>query len=281
MKINWFPGHMTKALRMMESEIKNIDAVIYVLDARAPYSCFNPSFEKIVGNKPILYVLNKADLCEKKDIDLWLRYFSKNNNKAIALNSVKSGNKKEILDSIKHLCKDKVLKYETKGILTRIRVMVLGVPNSGKSTLINNIIGSAKTITGNKPGVTRGKQWIVVDKMFEILDTPGTLWPDIENQDCAINLALIGSIKNDVLDVNELALELIKVLKSNYKTELNSRYKLQDEENLPVEILEQIAVNRKFLLKGNEIDFERTSLALIDDFRKGRIGKIILELPNV
>lgn len=281
MKINWFPGHMTKALRMMSQEIKNIDAVIYVLDARAPYSCFNPSFIDIVGDKPILYALNKADLCSKEDVDLWLNYFSKNNSKAIALNSVKSGNKKLIIDAIKVLCKNKIEKYSSKGILSRVRVMVIGVPNSGKSTLINNIIGVAKNITGNKPGVTRGKQWVVVDKMFEILDTPGTLWPDIEDQNYAVNLALIGSIKDEVVDVGDLSLHLIDILKQYYKDDLKNRYEINDIAQDNVTMLEEIAINRKFLLKGNEVDFERASKAIIDDFRKGRIGKIILEKPNV
>lgn len=277
MKINWFPGHMTKALRMMADEISKVDAIIYVLDARAPKSCFNPSFFSIIDGKPILFVLNKADMCEKTDVENWIRYFSKNGNKAISLNSTLSGSSKLITGHLREICSDKIEKYKSKGLKIGVRAMVLGVPNSGKSTLINNIVGSAKTITGNKPGVTKGKQWVRASNDVELLDTPGTLWPSLEDQIIARNLVFIGSIKNEVVDINDVALELIDYLKTNYSEVLCARYSLEDLDKENYEILEDIALNRKFLLKGNDIDFERTSLSIIDDFRKGRLGKIILE----
>lgn len=281
MKINWFPGHMTKALRMMQEEVKNIDVIIYVLDARAPKSCFNPSFYSIVEGKPILFILNKSDLCDEKDIKNWINYFTNKNHSCIALNSTQSGSTKLITDMLRKLCCEKIEKYKSKGLNIRIRSMIIGVPNSGKSTLINNMVGIKKAITGNKPGVTKGKQLIALRDGVDLLDTPGTLWPSFEDQNIARNLVFIGSIKDDVVDINDVGIELVSFLKNNYPNNLMERYKLETLEKENYEILEDIAVQRKFLLKGNEIDFERTSHSILDDFRKGRLGKIILDKADV
>lgn len=279
--INWFPGHMTKALRMMAEEVKNIDAIIYVLDARAPMSCLNPSFYNLTENKPTLYVLNKADMCEKADVDYWVKFFNKQNCKAVALNSTESGSAKNISSILKDLCKDKIEKFKSKGMNIGVKAMVLGVPNSGKSTLTNNLVGKAKAKAGNKPGVTRGKQWINIGNGIELLDTPGTLWPSLDNQEVAKKLAFIGSISDNVLDINELSIELIDYFKNNHKSNLEERYNISIDDKENIEILEDICYSRKYLLKGNECDYDRTCRAIIDDFRKGKLGKITLDKKYV
>lgn len=277
-KINWFPGHMTKALREMEEEAKNVDMIIYVLDARAPKSCVNPEFIKIIGNKPILYVLNKADMVEEQDLKPFLPYFKKPNTEAVLLDSTKSGAIKQIEPIMVNLCQEKLNKYKQKGFKINLRAMVLGVPNSGKSTLINNLCGSKKTITGNKAGVTRGKQWLALKNGFEVLDTPGTLYPNITNQQIALNLAFIGSIKNEVVDVNELAIDFLNFCKKHYFNNLQEKYNLQDKNMSALEMLDEIATYKHYLLKGAEPDYDRTCIAIIDDFRKGKLGKIILDI---
>lgn len=277
-KINWFPGHMTKALREMEEEAKNVDMIIYVLDARAPKSCVNPEFIKIIGNKPILYVLNKADMVEEQDLKPFLSYFKKPNTEAVLLDSTKSGAIKQIEPIMVNLCQEKLNKYKQKGFKINLRAMVLGVPNSGKSTLINNLCGSKKTITGNKAGVTRGKQWLALKNGFEVLDTPGTLYPNITNQQIALNLAFIGSIKNEVVDINELAIDFLNFCKKHYFNNLQEKYNLQDKTMSALEMLDEIATYKHYLLKGAEPDYDRTCIAIIDDFRKGKLGKIILDI---
>lgn len=277
-KINWFPGHMTKALREMEEEAKNVDMIIYVLDARAPKSCVNPEFIKIIGNKPILYVLNKADMVEEQDLKPFLPYFKKPNTETVLLDSTKSGAIKQIEPIMVNLCQEKLNKYKQKGFKINLRAMVLGVPNSGKSTLINNLCGSKKTITGNKAGVTRGKQWLALKNGFEVLDTPGTLYPNITNQQIALNLAFIGSIKNEVVDINELAIDFLNFCKKHYFNNLQEKYNLQDKTMSALEMLDEIATYKHYLLKGAEPDYDRTCIAIIDDFRKGKLGKIILDI---
>lgn len=269
---------MIKALRVMEKEVKNIDIVIYVLDARAPLACLNPEFNKIIKNKPILFILNKIDIAdnvkiEKEKIeDCLLNYFS-NKVDIVKLNSTMSGAKKIILEKINYLCREKIEKNVSKNINAYIRGMVVGVPNCGKSTLINNLCGKGKTITGDKPGVTRGKQWVNVEKNIQILDTPGTLYPNLENQQFAKFLAYIGSIKDEVVDINELACDFISDIEKQYGTILNNRYQVELL-GLPFEKIQQIAIKKNLLIKGGEIDFDRTCFMIIDDFRKGRLGHL-------
>lgn len=275
-KINWFPGHMAKALRDMTEEVKNVDMVIYVLDARAPKSSVNPEFVGIIGNKPILYILNKADLVEKQDLARFYDYFKKPNTEVLELNSTVLGAIKRIEPIMTRLCSEKLEKYKQKGFKINLRAMVLGVPNSGKSTLINNLCGSKKTITGDKAGVTRGKQWLSLKNGFEVLDTPGTLYPNITNQQTALNLAFLGSIRNEVVDMNELALDFLNFCKKHHFKNLQEKYKL--EENCSaLEMLDQIASFKHYLLKGGDVDYDRTCFAIIDDFRKGKLGKICLD----
>lgn len=275
-KINWFPGHMQKTLRMMEEEVKKIDVLIYVLDARAPLACINPEFVKIIGEKPILYVFNKIDLADKNKIKKIKAILLKDNQRALELNSTSSGALKSVEKELNILCNDIIQKYNNKGIKYFVKAMVIGVPNSGKSTLVNNLCGNSKALTGNKPGVTKSKQWVRLLNNYEILDTPGTLWPNLNNEDLAYRLAFIGSIKDEIISIEELAILLIEILLKEYPNELLSRYKLSNKEKKPLEILEKIGETRKLLIKGGEIDYERTAKTIIDDFRKGRIGKITI-----
>ncbi len=275
-KINWFPGHMQKALRMMEAEAKNVDALIYVLDSRAPFACLNPEFVRIIGSKPILYVLNKIDLADEKKIKEIKTKLPGENKLVIELNSTASGAIGLVTSSLNALCKATIEKYKNKGVNYFVRAMVLGVPNCGKSTLVNNLCGSKKAITGNKPGVTKGKQWVKLSNNIEILDTPGTLWPNLIDEGEAKKLAFIGSIKDDVVEIEQLSLFLLEALLKTYPKELEERFSVQVENKTPLEIMEEIAERQKYVVRGGEIDYERTAKAILDDFRKGRIGKITL-----
>ncbi len=277
MKINWFPGHMTKALRTMEKEIKTIDFVIYVLDARAPLASVNPKFQELVGGKPIIYVLNKIDLADDSVTDQFRKYFCSSNSTCLALNCTQSGIISKIESVAKTLCSAKIDKYRAKGLTTILRCMVLGVPNSGKSTLVNNLCGAGRAVTGNKPGVTKGKQWVRVTPTFEVLDTPGTLWPSFSEEWQGENLALVGSIRDEVFDVGELALVLIEKLQKLYPNALSLRYNVDTQDKTALEIYEDIAAAKKFMLRGGEVDYERTAKTIVDDFRKTRLGKITLE----
>lgn len=278
LKIHWFPGHMTKALRLIESELKNIDVVIYVLDARAPLSCINPSLDNLTNNKPILYVLNKEDLANSEKTEKYIKYLKKDNTDCVSTNSTLTKINDYVITKINSLCKQKIDKYKEKNINITVKAMVVGVPNCGKSTLINSLCNKAKTVSGNKPGVTRGKQWVRISSNIELLDMPGTLWPSFSNQTTAKNLAYIGSIKDDVLDINELSLEFIKDIINLDKTILEKRYNIKiEKQDEPVDILEKIGYSRKFLIKGGEIDYDRTSFTLLDEFRKGKLGRITLK----
>ena len=275
-KLNWFPGHMAKALKEMSEEVKNVDMVIYVLDARAPKSSINPEFVGIIGSKPILYILNKADMVLPEDLSKFKAGFKGNNSYVLELNSTKTGAIKMIEPIMTNLCCEKIEKNRAKGFNTRLRAMVIGIPNSGKSTLINNLCGKKKTITGDKAGVTKGKQWLTLGNGFEVLDTPGTLYPKINNNKTAINLAMIGSIRNEVIDMPELAIDFINFCKST-NFGILSYYNVTDKSLSNLEILEQIAEHKNFLLKRGELDYDKTAFAIIDDFRKGKLGKIILD----
>ncbi len=278
MVIQWYPGHMDKALREMQNVVKLVDAIVYVVDARAPFSCLNPKYKDIIGNKPSIIVFNKADLVDEDELCLWKDVFENLGFEVVSLNSTISNASKSLTMKAEKLLKPKIEKNKTKGIHIPIRLMVIGVPNCGKSTLINNVCSNKKTITGDKAGVTRANQWVKIGGNFELLDTPGTLWPSFENDRVAKNLAYIGSIKDEVLDIEELAFEFINDLKYAYFENLSKRYDLKcDKSADTIEIFDEICVNRNFKLKGNEIDYNRGAKTIIDDFRKGRLGKIILD----
>ena len=271
MKINWFPGHMKKALREISSELARTDIVIYVLDSRAPISSINPSLNRLVGNKPILYVFNKMDLADSERVKFLAKDYKSPNSDYVCLNSTMSGASKVIKGKILQLTKEKIEKGLSKGIKMIIRAIVIGVPNSGKSTLVNNLCGKAKTVTGNRPGVTKTTQWLSIGDNIELCDTPGTLYPNLENQEVAKKLLFIGSIKDEVVvDIVELAEDFLKMASKHYKDLLIKRFGGELS-------LDAIAKKRGYILSKDELDIERTAQAVLDDFRKGRIGKITLD----
>ncbi len=276
MDIHWFPGHMTKSLRMMQESVKNVDLIFYVVDARAPKSCINPAFSPIISNKKIVFVLNKSDLIPEDKVKFWIDFLKNSGDDAFALNSTSSKSAQPLIAVAKRLCKEKIDKLKAKGINASIRAMVIGVPNCGKSTLINNLCGKASTVTGNKAGVTKGKQWVRVGEYFEVLDTPGTLYPKLSDKTAAFRLAFIGSIKDEVVDKNELACILIKELNSIDPKIISEKYRIDLNDDIDL-IMSDIARSRGYLMKGNVPDIDRTCIAVIDDFRKGKLGKVCLD----
>ena len=277
MHFQWYPGHMTKAKRMMQENIKLIDLVIELVDARVPISSRNPDIDELGKNKARLILLNKSDLAEDKWNDAWSEYFREKGFSVVKVNSKKGGGIKSINGVIQEACKEKIERDRKRGILNRpVRAMVVGIPNVGKSTFINALAGKACAKTGNKPGVTKGKQWIRLNKNVELLDTPGILWPKFEDQEVGIRLAFVGSIKDDILNMEELALKLIDYLKERYTGLLEKRYGISEAGNA-VEILGTIAKARGCLKKGEELDYTKASGLLFDDFRGGKIGRITLE----
>ena len=280
--IQWFPGHMTKTFRVMEKEIKNIDVVIILLDARIPYSSQNPEVEKLIKNKPRVYILNKRDLADENITNQWIKYFKSNGMGAIAINSKTGKNSKVIVDKVHAELSELLERREKRGIeKLKIKAMMVGIPNVGKSTFINSLAGTRRAKAQDRPGVTRGKQWVTVGDL-DLLDMPGVLWPKFENQNVAANLAFIGSIKDDVLDIEELAVALISELKEIYPELLKDRYKLTDEDlqGESYEILGTIARKRGMLLPGGVENTERASIMLCDEFRGSKMGRISLERPS-
>ena len=280
MTIQWFPGHMTKALRMMQDNADIVDAIGYVLDARAPASCFNPSFNKIIGNKPCVFILNKCDLADESKLEEWRKYFRSNNLSFVNATATASAEAGKITSAFADITADLRSKYKAKGIFKPVRCLIIGVPNCGKSTLINCLSGRKTVITGDKPGVTKGKQWVRLQSGLELLDTPGTLWPKFDNERLAARLCFIGSVKDDVVDLYEVSNMLLAELAEQYPHNLAERYKLSLDGKTTGEIFQDIAVKRGFLLRGGEIDHDRCSKAILDDFRKGKIGKVTLDLPK-
>ena len=274
--LQWFPGHMTKAMRMMEESVKLVDGVLLVLDARAPHASLNGKLDKLFVNKKILYVINKSDLVTDKDIKLTLSAFKNEGRRAVAVSAVDKKTVDLLYSEIFSLLKEKLEKNKEKGIFKPVRIMVAGIPNTGKSTIINALSGGKKTMTGNKAGVTRGRQWVRL-KDLELLDTPGTMPPAFENQTLAMHLAFIGSMNDANLDFSDLAYELIKFLAEKYPHLLKEKYGIDDPSLPAPELFNKICIRRGFIMKGGEYDYERCAVAVIDDFRKGRIGKILLD----
>ena len=280
MHFQWYPGHMTKARRMMQENIKLIDLIIELVDARVPLSSRNPDIDELGRNKARLILLNKADLAEDSRSDEWIDYFRSKGYSAVKVNSKKGGGIKSIQSVIQEACKEKTERDRKRGILNRpVRAMVVGIPNVGKSTFINSLAGKACAKTGNKPGVTKGKQWIRLNKSVELLDTPGILWPKFEDQSVGLKLAFIGSIKDEILQTEELAAELIKFLNAAYPGVLEEKYGIESSDD-PYVCLREIAESRHCLVRGNELDTEKAASILLDDFRGGRLGRITLERPE-
>ncbi len=286
MNIQWYPGHMTKAKRAMKEDIKLIDLIIELVDARVPLSSRNPDIDELGAGKARMVLLNKSDLADDRANEQWIRYFTEKGFHVLKVNCKSGSGLKQIHATVQEACKEKIERDRRRGILNRpIRAMVVGIPNVGKSTFINAFAGKACTKTGNKPGVTKGNQWIRLNKSLELLDTPGILWPRFEDQEVGLNLAFIGSINDEILNKDELAMELVKVLADRYPWAFKERYQIEklpsgNEMNDYLLVLEQVAKARACLLKGGELDLAKAASILLDDFRSGRLGKITLELPK-
>ena len=281
MDIQWYPGHMTKAKRQMQEDMKLIDMIIELVDARVPLSSRNPDINELGKNKSRLILLNKSDLSDPKVNLAWREYFRSIGMGCLLVDSRKKSDLKNIPQLVTEACREKLERDARRGIKNRpIRAMVAGIPNVGKSTFINSYAGRACTKTGNRPGVTKGKQWIRMGKGLELLDTPGILWPKFDDPDVGKRLAMIGSVNDNILNIEELSLELIRFLQSSYPSALSERYTLGEEGQDAVKILEEIAQKRNCIVRGNEISYKKAADLLIDDFRSGKLGRISLESPE-
>lgn len=279
MNYQWYPGHMTKARRMMEENIKLIDLIIELVDARIPFSSRNPDIDALGRNKARLILLNKSDLADESANKLWKEYFEKQGMYVLEVNSKSGSGIKAIHGLVQAACKEKIERDRKRGILNRpVRAMVVGIPNVGKSTFINAFAGKACTKTGNKPGVTKGKQWIRLNRSLELLDTPGILWPKFESQEVGLKLALIGSMNDNIVSAEEMAMSLIDMLKERCGGVLMERYGVTEDKEAFV-LLKDIAGKRGCILKGEELDTKKAASLVLDDFRSGRLGRITLETP--
>jgi len=269
LSIHWFPGHMTKALRMLADEIKNCDLVVYMLDARAPMSCLNPSFEEITQRRPTLFVLNKVDLSPENSPLRLEGWMPKADGVCIKMNSTASGMRPKAIEAITRLMKPRIDAFRAKGVTKTLRAMVIGVPNCGKSTFINNLASRAKTVTGDRPGVTKGKQWLSISDNLWLLDTPGTLYPKITNPQVALNLAYIGSIKDDILPLIEISKQLLVDLEKLKPGCVAERFNATD--------FDEICKKRGYVLRGGILDEERAAKAIMTEFRAGKLGRFNLD----
>ncbi len=280
-QIQWFPGHMAKTRRMISENLKNVDVVIEILDARIPYSSRNPEITKLTENKPSLIILNKANLADPQQNKVWQEHYSSDKTACILVDCLTGEGLNKILPAIRELIRDKLERYESKGMNRRIFAMVLGIPNVGKSTLINKLSGNKKAKVENRPGVTRDKQWFSTGIGLDIMDMPGILWPKFEDRTVGENLALTGAIKDDVLQIEELAMAYCNRMKCLYPDLLAARYKLGEKETFAdmgdYDLLCYIGKKRGFLISGGEINTERTADMLLDEFRAAKLGRITLD----
>ena len=280
MNYQWYPGHMTKARRMMQENIKLIDLVIELVDARVPLGSRNPDIDELAKGKGRIVLLNKADLADDGCTERWIAWFKEQGIHALRINARSGMGMKQIQPLVQEACKEKIERDRRRGIKNRpVRTMVVGIPNVGKSTFINSFAGKACAKTGNKPGVTKGNQWIRLNKTLELLDTPGILWPKFEDQAVGLKLAFIGSIKDEILQTEELASELVDFINRSYPGVLEEKYAIEHSDD-KFEVLEKIAQSRHCLVRGNEFDTEKAAAILLDDFRNGRLGRITLEVPE-
>ena len=282
LNIQWFPGHMTKAQRMIEDQMKQVDAVCEILDARIPMASRNPDVDRLAGAKPRIVVLNRIDLADPNATARWREWFKAGGYAVLEADSRSGRGVKGFAGAVRSVLKETIEAYAAKGQVGRpMRVMIVGIPNVGKSTFINQVARRKAAVAGDRPGVTRGKQWITVDKGLELLDTPGILWPKFEDQQVGIRLALVSAIREELLDINELSLWLLDYLQKEYPGVVQGKYAREGEtfpEDLTmVQLLEAIAVSRNLLVKGGEPDYQRTSKMLLDDYKNGRTGRISLE----
>jgi len=281
MNIQWYPGHMTKTRRQIEADLKQVDAVCEIVDARIPMSSRNPDIDAICGSKPRIIVLNRMDLADPNATKKWSAYFK---NKGMAVIATDCKTKRGIADftpAARIACAEKLERDAKRGMNRPLRVMVVGIPNVGKSTLINQISGRKGAKAENRPGVTRGKQWVTVDSGLQLLDTPGILWPKFEDPEVGMMLAYTGAVKEGVIDVEELACRLMELLNKYYPQTLLDRYKVEATDGTPGwELVEMAGRKRGYLISGGEVNTERMSKVLLDEFRGGKLGKFTLEMPE-
>lgn len=280
--LSWFPGHMTKTRRMITAELGNVDAVCEILDARIPMSSRNPDVDELTAGKPRLIVLNRVDQADPEMTKKWAAYFRSLGCAVIETDAKQGGGVKQFSSAVRTLLHDKIASYEAKGQIGRVlRVMVLGIPNVGKSTFINKVSGRKTAKAEDRPGVTRGKQWVPVDKTLELLDTPGILWPKFEDPNVGVRLGFTGAIRDDVMDMEDLASRLMAYLGAHYPEALTERYKITVEPGEQGwELLEKAGRKRGFLMSGGEVNTERMARILLDEYRAGKLGRFTLELPE-
>ncbi len=280
--IQWFPGHMAKARRMMSESVKLVDAVVEVTDARIPYSSRNPDMDSLVGRKPRIVLLNKCDAADENVTSRWIESYKKQGVEALETDCKSGKNVNKLLPLVRSVLKDEIQRWEQKGMGKRsIRLMIVGIPNSGKSSLINRLAGSKRAKVEDRPGVTKGKQWVAVSSDMELLDMPGVLWPKFSNKNVGLCLAFTGAVKDDIMDMESLACEFIAKLRSENMTAMQSRYGIEIiPEMTDYEVLTEIGRKRGFLISRGEINTERAAVMLLDEFRSGKLGRISLETPE-
>ncbi len=281
MHVQWFPGHMAKTRRLMAANLKLVDIVVELTDARIPWSSRNPEIDRIVGKKPRVMLLNKSDYADPAETERWLNFYRKKGIAAISCDCRSGRGVKNLLPAVREVLAGKIAQWNEKGMVGRpIRMMIVGIPNVGKSSLINRLSGTRSAKVEDRPGVTRGKQWVTLEAGVELLDMPGVLWPKFEDKKAGERLAFIGSVKDDILDVEYLAMRLLETLRADYTPALAERYKLPEEtvaETPSYELLQAIARKRGMLLSGNEVNTERCAIMLLDEFRSGAMGRMTLE----
>ena len=281
MNIQWYPGHMTKTRRQMEADLKLVDAVCELVDARIPVSSRNPDIDSICGQKPRMVILNRLDLADPDATTRWITYFKKRGITAVATDCKSRKGIANFTPAVRQLLHEKIERNAAKGMTKALRIMIVGIPNVGKSTLINQISGRKGAKAENRPGVTRGKQWVTVDKDLLLLDTPGILWPKFEDPNVGLMLAYTGAVKEDVIDIEELSCRLMGLLWERYPEKVRERYGIDCPADTPAwELLEAAGRKRGFLLSGGEINTERMAKVLLDEFRSGKLGRFTLEEPE-
>ena len=280
MNINWYPGHMKKTKESIQKNLKMVDVVFELIDARIPYSSQNPVIESIVGDKPRVIILNKSDLADSRSNKIWQEYFNQKDIPSVLVDSITGKGIESLLNMSLDVTKEKRDSFEKRGVINRpTRAMIIGIPNVGKSTLINTLSGRKGTKTGNRPGITKTNQWIKTRGLLELLDTPGILWPKFEDQSVGLNLAFTGAIKDEILDTETLALRLLERLILSFPNLIQKRYGIEINEDTGLNVMGKIAKKRGCIIRGGEIDYTKVSVIILDEFRKGIIGNITLELP--
>lgn len=281
MNINWYPGHMKKTKESIQKNLKMVDVVFELIDARIPYSSQNPVIESIVGDKPRVIILNKSDLADSRSNKIWQDHFAEKDIPSILVDSLSGKGLDNLIKISLDITEEKRMAFENRGVISRpTRAMIIGIPNVGKSTLINSLSGRKGTKTGNRPGITKSNQWIKTKGLLELLDTPGILWPKFEDQQVGLNLAFTGAIKDEILDTETLALRLVERLLLNFPHLLSKRYGIEIKEDDGLKIMIEIAKKRGCIIRGGQVDYTKVSSIILDEFRKGIMGNITLELPE-